>query len=87
MFLKLGREVGRMYHVNHFGSPEKPCSCASSHWAPTSRSTAKGSQHHLDPIKKLLKTANMEQDNEGRPGSTRQSDNREIMTSVAPFGL
>lgn len=54
---------------------------------PTIRSTAKGSQQHLDPIKKLLITANVEQDNEGRPGSAQQSDNREIMTSVAPFGL
>lgn len=58
----------------------------SSHWVPTSRSTAKGSQQHLDPIKKLLLTVNVEQDNEGRPGSAPQSDNREIMTSVAPFG-
>lgn len=40
----------------------------------------------MDPIKKLLLTVNVEQDNEGRPGSAPQSDNREIMTSVAPFG-
>lgn len=45
------------------------------------------SQQRSDPIKKLLITANVEQDNEGRPGSARQSDDREIMTSVAPFGL
>ena len=37
------------------------CSCMSSHWVPTSRSTAKGSQQHSDPIKKLLITANAEQ--------------------------
>lgn len=59
----------------------------SSRWVPTSKSPAKGSQQHLDPIKKLLITVNVEQDNEGRPGSARQSDNREIMTSVALFGL
>ena len=63
------------------------CSCSSSHWLPTCRSTAKGPQRHSAPIKQLLLTANGEQNNEGRPRSAQQSDNREIMTSVAPFGL
>ena len=63
------------------------CSCSSSHWLPTCRSTAKGPQQCSAPIKQLLLTANGEQNNEGRPRSAQQSDNREIMTSVAPFGL
>ena len=55
--------------------------------APTCRSTAKGPERRSAPIKQLLLTANGKQNNEGRPRSARQSDNREIMTSVAPFGL
>lgn len=42
---------------------------------------AKRSPHCSDGIKKLLITANGEQDNEGKPGTSQQSDNREIMTS------
>lgn len=71
---------------NHFGNPEAVLLHVHP-LGPTIRSNAKGSQQHLDPIKKLLRTVNVEQDNEGRPGSSQQSDNREIMTSVAPFGL
>lgn len=41
----------------------------------------------VDPIKRLLRTGSVEQDNEGRPESTQRSDNREIMTSVALLGL
>lgn len=66
---------------------QRLCSCMFSHRVPTRGSIAEGSQQHLDSIKKLLITANGKQDNEGRAGSARQSDNRELMTSVAPFGL
>lgn len=37
--------------------------------------------------KEALVTANVQKDNEGRPGRFRQRDNRKIMTSVVCFGL
>lgn len=74
------------FHVKPLWKPGG-CAPARPPTGSTIRSTAKGSQQHLDPIKQLLITANVEQDNEGRPGSAQQSDNREVMTSVAPFGL
>ena len=41
----------------------------------------------VDPIKRLLRTGSVELDNEGRPESTRQSDDMRITTSVALLGL
>lgn len=83
MSLKLGRAE---YSTFTTLKAQRLCSCVLP-LSPHEQSIAKGSQQPLDPIKKLLITANVEQDNERRPGSARQSDNREIMTSVAPFGL
>lgn len=83
MSLKLGRAEHSTFTTL---KAQRLCSCVLP-LSPHEQSIAKGSQQPLDPIKKLLITANVEQDNERRPGSARQSDNREIMTSVAPFGL
>jgi hypothetical protein len=41
----------------------------------------------VDPIKRLLRTRSAELDNEGRPESTLQSDDRGITTSVALLSL
>lgn len=60
---KLEREVSRASHINNFGDKEVLFLCPPTE-SPISRSPAKGSQQHLDPIKKLLITVNVEQDNE-----------------------
>lgn len=53
---------------------------------PEAGALPKGSSSE-DPIKTLLRTGSVELDNEGRPESTRQSNDRGIMTSVALPGL
>lgn len=54
--------------------------------SPEAQALPKGTSG-VDPIKRLLRTGSVELDNEGRPESTRQSDDRGITTSVALLGL